>query len=176
MSRKFIVAVAEVQMPYESKMNEHIDAVHYFDSFETQCRVTTDLSPEVVLRLLLSNPPLIIKKLMVARNGICQLIGLKSVSLSAAQLKEYKVGEPIPKGKVFIFYKSDNELILGANDSHLDFRVSLLLLNANQKIIVTTAVCFHNAYGKAYFAVVKPFHKLIVKSLLSNSSLTLTGK
>jgi len=40
-------------------------------------------------------------------------------------------------------------------------------------VYLTTIVKFHNIWGKLYFAPVKPFHKLIIKTLLENFSNTL---
>ena len=61
-----------------------------------------------------------------------------------------------------------DELLLGEDDRHLDFRVSVLLRDDGeaQWATVTTVVRFHNALGRAYFAVVRPFHQLIVPALI----------
>ena len=61
-------------------------------------------------------------------------------------------------------------MILGENDKHLDFRVCIQDNNeAQQNIKVTTLVQFHNTKGKLYFSVIKPFHKMIVKSMVKNA-------
>jgi hypothetical protein len=67
-----------------------------------------------------------------------------------------------------IYGKSEHEMIFGEDDKHLDFRVSLLYEQCEEKkkkITVTTAVKFNNTLGKVYFFFIKPFHKLIVPIL-----------
>jgi hypothetical protein len=67
-----------------------------------------------------------------------------------------------------VFDRRPDELLLGEDDRHLDFRVSVLLRDEGeaQWATVTTVVRFHNALGRAYFAVVRPFHQLIVPALM----------
>ena len=36
----------------------------------------------------------------------------------------------------------------------------------SQRISVSTKVRFHTRFGKCYFAIIKPFHNLICKTLL----------
>ena len=64
---------------------------------------------------------------------------------------------------------SANEIILGADDRHLDFRLSLLRRPAAQGmpvLIATTVVHCHNRLGRWYLAAIMPFHRLIVRSSL----------
>ncbi|WP_407947211.1 DUF2867 domain-containing protein [Parabacteroides merdae] len=39
----------------------------------------------------------------------------------------------------------------------------------SQRISVSTKVRFHNSLGKCYFAIIKPFHNLICKTLLQRA-------
>ncbi|HJV20387.1 MAG TPA: DUF2867 domain-containing protein, partial [Sediminibacterium sp.] len=60
---------------------------------------------------------------------------------------------------------------LGEDDKHLNFRVSLLINRQsdyceNKKIIISTTVKFNNWFGRLYFLLVRPFHKLIVPIML----------
>jgi Protein of unknown function (DUF2867) len=64
-----------------------------------------------------------------------------------------------------------NELILGLDDKHLNFRVSVLrsAQDGIEKVTVSTVVELNNLLGRAYLFVIKPFHKLIVRSILQNA-------
>lgn len=78
-------------------------------------------------------------------------------------------GEQI--GLFKVFDKTTNELILGEDDKHLNFRVSLLIDSQNEsktdkKLIISTTVKFNSWFGRLYFLPVRPFHKLIVPSML----------
>ncbi|HNP79162.1 MAG TPA: DUF2867 domain-containing protein, partial [Cyclobacteriaceae bacterium] len=79
-----------------------------------------------------------------------------------------------------VYDKNDFEVILGEDDKHLDFRVSLLLVPDSKnpgikKLLITTLVRFNNVWGKVYFLPVRPFHKLIVPSMLNNMISQLTS-
>jgi hypothetical protein len=60
----------------------------------------------------------------------------------------------------------ENELIMGENDRHLNFRVSVLVDRLSSLIYLTTVVHYNNRIGKAYFLFVKPFHRILVKSVI----------
>jgi hypothetical protein len=55
---------------------------------------------------------------------------------------------------------SPSEAILGQEDRHLDFRISLLV--DQQRLTVSTLVRPHNMFGVLYLACILPFHHLIV--------------
>ncbi len=70
-----------------------------------------------------------------------------------------------------MFNRTDKEVILGEDDKHLNFRVSLFLdhqiNDPNKKhLTVSTTVEFNNWFGRIYFLPVRPFHKLIVPTML----------
>ena len=64
--------------------------------------------------------------------------------------------------------RNENEIVVGENDKHLYFRISVLKKESGQKseVYLTTVVRFNNIMGRLYFLPVKPFHKLVVKALL----------
>ncbi|MDR1893391.1 MAG: DUF2867 domain-containing protein [Spirochaetales bacterium] len=66
-----------------------------------------------------------------------------------------------------VFDRNEDEVILGMDDRHLNFRVSLLKEkdnnNSNVNILsITTVVAYNNILGWLYFLIVKPFHKIVV--------------
>ena len=73
-----------------------------------------------------------------------------------------------------ILARSDRELILGEDDRHLDFRLSLLLRarcdGSGDELVATTVVRCHNALGRVYLALIARFHRLVVMSNLSRAS------
>jgi Protein of unknown function (DUF2867) len=58
--------------------------------------------------------------------------------------------------------------MLGEDDQHLDFRVSVQMeLEAEECwVVVSTAVKFNHWLGRAYFIPVKPVHKIIVPAMM----------
>jgi hypothetical protein len=77
------------------------------------------------------------------------------------------------KGAPFfpLISRNENEIVMGENDKHLNFRTSVLVDRENSFVYLTTALRYNAFLGKAYFLPVKPFHKIIVKSLMKNLSI-----
>ena len=102
------------------------------------------------------------------------VFGLKTSEQLTAEARnpdnfKFQVGEQLDIFKVYA--KTENELVLGDDDKHLSFRVSLLLDCKNndigkKKIMITTMVEYKNIFGRIYFLPVKPIHQLIVKGTL----------
>jgi Protein of unknown function (DUF2867) len=61
-------------------------------------------------------------------------------------------------------------VVLGLDDRHLDFRVVVELLNAGQSVSLTTLVKPHHAFGRAYLAVIMPFHRIIAATILAQAA------
>jgi hypothetical protein len=70
-----------------------------------------------------------------------------------------------------ILARNTEELLMGENDRHLDFRFSLVLREAGafQDIFATTTVRFHNVWGRLYFLFVAPVHRLVIPSMLRHA-------
>lgn len=96
--------------------------------------------------------------LMQARDRLVGLCGLKTGGpRQALPLPPFRVGQRL--GVFRILHLAPGEVILGEDDRHLDFRVSLLS-DAGQ-LRVCTLVRPHNVFGWLYLLVVLPFHHLI---------------
>ena len=63
-----------------------------------------------------------------------------------------------------------DEVILGADDRHLDFRVSVLRSVEQDLVAISTWVHPHNLAGRLYLTGVYPFHRIIVARCLANAS------
>jgi Protein of unknown function (DUF2867) len=75
----------------------------------------------------------------------------------------------IPKGETIgnfpVDQRTDTEVILGFDDSHLNFRISIL--TDGNHAYVSTWVHRNNALGRAYLAVIMPFHVLIMRNAIT---------
>ncbi|MCD9108925.1 DUF2867 domain-containing protein [Bradyrhizobium japonicum] len=67
-----------------------------------------------------------------------------------------------------VYDRRRHEIILGEDDRHLDFRLSVLVEESAlcRRLVATTVVTFNHLGGRAYIAGIAPFHRLIVKSSL----------
>jgi len=86
------------------------------------------------------------------------------------KIRHYLVVKPFGlnsgKQEVPILYRNEKEIVIGENDKHLYYRVSVYKKQDKSEIYLTTTVKFNNNWGKVYFAFIRPFHKLVVKSML----------
>ncbi len=112
--------------------------------------------------------PAWVNGLMKFRDFIVGRFGLKtSDQIAKAQKPVLAIGEPYPKFKVIDF--NDEEIMFGENDQHLNFVTSVALsrLGNRYEVFSLTAVKYNNGFGRLYFTFVRPFHALIVKSMLN---------
>jgi Protein of unknown function (DUF2867) len=115
---------------------------------------------------------------MFARNPgwIDALLRLRNVLVRPFGLKASGLGEPASGGMIGLFpviSETPERLVAGFDDRHLDFRVvvDVETFLRGRQITATTLVKTHNLLGRVYLAVVLPFHRLIVRSLLRNAFL-----
>ncbi len=92
------------------------------------------------------------------------LLGLRQIIMWPFGLK----GEGSGKDSIAIFpvcKDTEQELVLGFDDKHLDFRISILSRDGH--VYCATWVHRHNWLGRAYLAGVMPFHVFITKHILA---------
>jgi hypothetical protein len=67
-----------------------------------------------------------------------------------------------------VLSETPQRLIAGFNDNHLDFRVVVDVAadGTGQRVTATTVVLMHNWLGRIYLSVIKPFHRMVVRSML----------
>jgi hypothetical protein len=124
---------------------------------------------EIFLRVVQATPAWV-AMLMSLRNRIVRPLGLKTVGpLNAAVDRApgtYRVGDRI--GQFTILSNSDDELVLGLDDRHLDVRIwvrrSVALPSGSY--VVATAVKVHNWLGRMYMVPVGRIHPRVVKALM----------
>ncbi|MBC7151677.1 MAG: DUF2867 domain-containing protein [Rhizobium sp.] len=112
-------------------------------------------------QLALGQSPAWVRRLLDLRNRLVAPFGLKAA--------EMKLGEAGSVGAFPIVSERDEQVVLGFNDSHLDFRIVIDVASAGaagSRVSVTTLVDRHNAFGRLYILAVTPFHRLIVKTTL----------
>jgi hypothetical protein len=113
-------------------------------------------------RKMFGRSPRWVGLLLALRNRIVGPFGLKSAELGIAE------SETI--GAFPVVSARDDQVVLGFDDSHLNFRIVLDVAAAGseaRKLAVTTLVERHNLFGRVYIFVITPFHKLIVRTILA---------
>ena len=145
---------------------------YHWDSYEAPLR-RDDLAMHELYLGLFAHHPRWAKRLLILRGRIVALFGLKATTaadLDNIEIKStYAVGEKI--ARFTLFGQNDTEIVTGGNDKHLDFRVSVRKSTEHgaSRIALSTVVSPHNFFGKAYLFVILPFHRLGVRTILSNA-------
>jgi hypothetical protein len=162
----------QCNIPASCAFSGDLGKYYYWDSFEA-CLSRTELSmPEIYLGIF-AHAPRYFKRLLLLRAKIVRVLGL--TGHTAAQLynieikKKYEVGEKI--ALFTLFSQSENEIIAGGNDKHMDFRVSVLRVTGadKNKVVLTTVVNTHNLLGRVYMSLIAPLHRFGVKTIMSNA-------
>jgi Protein of unknown function (DUF2867) len=103
------------------------------------------------------------------------LLTLRHMLVAPFGLKTSGNSENPPRETIGLFpilIQTPDRLVAGFNDKHLDFRVVVDVATSGpddtsgQQVTATTLVKTHNALGRIYLAVIKPFHRLIVPAML----------
>jgi hypothetical protein len=99
------------------------------------------------------------------------LLALRNILVKPFGLRTSGASRIAPREMIGIFpivSETPGQLVAGFNDSHLDFRlvVDVATSGDRQNVTATTLVLTHNLLGRAYLALILPFHRLIVRAML----------
>lgn len=125
----------------------------YIDSFSKEVETKESITPDAFFDMAFNQFPAWIDWLLKLRNAIVKPLGLDTTSRFSDSICE----------------RNDNEIIWGMPDKHLNFHVSMWCgeyRDGKQELRITTVVKYNNWLGRAYFFVIRPFHRLIIKSIL----------
>ena len=115
-----------------------------------------------VARAAFDKPPGWVDGLMAVRDGVVGRLGLKTSGNAAESARGAKAGF-FP-----VISEMPNEVVLGLDDKHLDFRiwVSVQGMDGGTDVRMSTLVRLHGWPGRIYLATVMPFHKLLSRHML----------
>lgn len=159
--------VTTATVPPASQIAALLDGAHFYDCYTTQA----GQDPRTALALYLDvvrRAPGWVNRMMALRNRIVSRLGLKDLGhLGTLDTRKpahaYRVCDRV--GIFSLKYLSDQEIILGDSDKHLDVQVSIHK-TASGTVSVSTVVHIHNLLGRVYMLAVGPLHKLIVPAVL----------
>ena len=110
---------------------------------------------------MLGCSPRWIERLLALRNFLVTPFGLKKPVPT-------RTGAPDTIGIFPVVSETPARLVAGLNDKHLDFRIVVDIATSGhgQRVTATTLVRTHNLLGRAYLAIILPFHRLVARALL----------
>ena len=116
-------------------------------------------------RAMFERPPAWVNALMAARDAAVSRLGLKT-SQDATKAAKGRHSGIFP-----VLTEMPNEVVLGLDDKHLDFRiwVSVQAVDGGSDISTATLVRLHGWPGRIYLSLILPFHKLLSRHRLKRA-------
>lgn len=158
------MTVKTEQPPNTQAIKQALSRVDFTDTFSTTNHKD---SLETITHLIFGTMPKWVMFLMRLRNRLVKVFGLKT-NMEKDFKPQYKPGETI--GFIKVFSVGEREVLIGADDKHLNFRVSVFNSEEHKhNIKVTTLVKYNNLFGRIYMTLIKPFHIIIVKHMVKQA-------
>ncbi len=131
------------------------------------------ITADDLIAAFLATPPRWVDTLMSLRDTLAGRLGLKtSTPRDTFPKMPFHVGQQL--GIFRVLHLLSAEAVLGENDRHLDFQISLLADNG--KLTVSTLVRPHNIFGILYLVCVLPFHYVIASAMIRRMESLLNEK
>jgi hypothetical protein len=163
-----------VSIPSDARAHSFYATPYLADAYAISLPPDVVANPEQLARYVFENQPTWVDTLMGLRDTLVAGFGLKT----AKQLAAPSAGKTNKRVGIFKIYASSaQEVFLGEDDSHLDFRISVQLrparvdgVGSTPQLVVSTVVHCHNLLGRSYITVIAPFHRLVVQSGLRRAA------
>ncbi len=129
-----------------------LDRVDFSDACEVDCYRGMPADPQVWADAMFHDPPRWVVALLGVREALVGLVGIAR-----------------DDGTSFdTVARTDDEVLLGTDERHLDFRASVL--REPDRVVLSTVVALHDTRGRAYFALVRLVHPVIVRAMLTRAA------
>lgn len=154
--------VRRVEPPPASIISSWYAGADLLDSYGVDAP-TDGATMRAIADRALGAPPLWFRTLMAVRDAAVKPFGVRTSG-------EVRRARPDQASIDFfpVLSESADEIVLGEDDRHLDFRLSLLRQTGlhGSTLIVTTAARTHNRLGRLYLCAIHPFHILVVRAVV----------
>lgn len=151
-NRVWLKIMKEQNIPQGSLIENYLPA-DYCDSFSRNVVSEKSVTSDEFFDMAFNKTPGWINGLMKLRNAIVKPLGL----------------EVDMRFEDTICEKNKHEVVFGMPDKHLTFHASLWCGEKDvngQTLTITTVVKYNNSLGRLYFFFIRPFHKIIICSML----------
>jgi hypothetical protein len=140
-----------------------LDRVDYADRYSVALPEPMD-APRLCSKILESAPRWL-DLLLSARDKVAGPLGFSTQERNYGQPVCLSVGGKF--GPLTVQSVATDLVVCGNTDKHLAFRARFEVDAERQRGTFTTEVQFLDTLGRAYFALVKPFHKRVIPALVS---------
>ncbi|MEV7397230.1 DUF2867 domain-containing protein [Aeromicrobium sp. NPDC092404] len=141
-----------VPVPSTALLAQALPQVDASDAFAVPLPKGATRDPLVWADAVFHQPPVWVASLMAARQAVVRLVGIDRAGS--------EVFDPVAR--------TDDEVLLGIDQSHLGFRASVLC--EPERVVVSTVVNLHNRRGRLYWAVVRRLHPAVVRTMLRRAA------
>ncbi|MBV6322283.1 DUF2867 domain-containing protein [Duganella violaceipulchra] len=161
-----------VALPAQSGITRLYPSVNLADAFAIGLPSGASDDPDLLARFIFANQPAWIGKLTSLRDVIVARFGLKTAR-HLATLAHVAKAERL--GIFKVYSTSETEVVVGEDDTHLDFRLSILCSagpepDSGRALTLSTVVHCHNRLGRVYIFCIAPFHRMVVKASLRRAA------
>ncbi len=132
--------------------------VDFADAFEVALPRRAPTDPAVWANAIFFDPPRWVGFLLRLRNVLVRAVGI----------------EPGDESAFATVAATEDEVLLGTDAGHLDFRASILV--SGQAVTLSTMVRINNLRGRLYMAVVRRVHPVVVRSMLTRAARRLADR
>ena len=153
-----------IPTPSQAEQSSGLPRIDFADCYHGHT-ARAGITAMEVARAAFENPPAWISGLMAVRDGIVGRLGLKTARNAPEAAQGAKAG-------IFpVISEMPNEVVLGLDDKHLDFRiwVSVQGMDGGTDVRMSTLVRLHGWPGRIYLASIMPFHKLLSRLMLARA-------
>ena len=162
--------VATVPVPTESMIFGLYPTISFADAYSIELPPDASGDPETLARFIFSQKSAVVSGLLAIRDALVGGFGVKTTKHLRSHQHE---GQPARIGMFSIYSSGNSEIVLGEDDKHLDFRLSLMCRNPSQdirRVVLSTVVHCHGRFGRLYIRLIAPFHRMIVKAALRRAA------
>lgn len=131
--------------------------VDFADAHAVAAAPGTPLDPQAWADAIFHDPPAWVVAAMGLRQAVVGFVGISRGDTSAFRT----------------LARTDDEVLLGTDDGHLDFRASVR--REPKRVVLSTVVTLHNRRGRGYFAIVRRVHPVVVQAMLARAARRLSG-
>lgn len=166
--------ISTVAIPAESELIRQYKTTHFSDAYAMELPPDSTTDPEQLASFIFSNQAPWVERLMKLRDLLVARLGIKT----SAELARVDPAGKIRRIGIFRIYStSAQEIVLGEDDSHLNFRLSVLCAASttpirSHRLTLSTVVHCHNLLGRLYIFLIAPFHRAVVRSSLRRAAQT----
>lgn len=146
----------------------------YIDAYQIKLPDSASDDIALLVNRFFSGKPEWVSKLMDFRNRLVKPFGLKSdSSRESKMMQSIEKDRRLTLGEKFGVFEvksiQGDRVVIGQTDRHLDFVIDFFLSKDELKskiLTVSTQIRFHNYFGRLYFYLILPFHRLVVTRMM----------